>query len=218
MLSRLTFGLAPRLTFLALLLAPVAALAQAAAVAVPESVAVPTSWREVLWSAFLLPLLGLLWNELRMLLAARRQTAQATRDQNTRAMVEDMLYRVIDAVGAPIMADLQPVFARATDPAGPGGAAITGDEWVEIWEAIERELREVLSPDKLDLVMKAMGLNAAVRLIGTWLLKRYAMRQSVAPGSQQAHELAVYGVSEGGVVPQAGGQSPEALAAQGAGG
>ena len=196
MLLRLRLGYAHVAAALVVLAIPLAALAQAALAATPESVQLPTSWREALWTVVILPVFGLLWRELQLWLAARRQTAQATRDQTTRAYVEDLLFRLVDALGAPIMADLRPLFARVTDPAGDGGAAITRTEFETVCAAVERELHDLLTPDKLALVMKVIGLPAAARLVATWLLKRaFAVRQTAAdPATVTDPGMALYGV------------------------
>jgi hypothetical protein len=166
---------------LTLFLVPALAFAQALAGAPPESVQVPTDWKSALWSLVLLPLATWLWAQLNGWAAARRQQAQAAADSSSRAYVEEILFRLVDAVGAPAVADLRPIFARVTDPASEGGAAITRKEWDELYAAIEAELRETLTPDKLKLVAKVIGIPAAVRLIATALLRRaFAVRQSAA--------------------------------------
>lgn len=196
MLKSLRLGVVQVYVALAVLLVPVVALAQAA---IPESVTRPVSWREALWTAVILPLLGLLYRELQGWLAARRQSAQAEKDVRTRAYVEDLLFRLVDAVGPPVVADLRPVFARAVDPAGPGGAAITGEEWRVIYDAVETELRETLAPDKLDLVMKVIGLPGAARLVAGWVIRRvYATRQTWERDDIETDPaISLYGIQDG---------------------
>lgn len=179
------------LAVLAFLFAPVAALAQAAAEALPvPAAAPPASFREWIWTGLILPFVAILFRELQQWLAARRQQAQIAKDTDQRAFVEDMLFRLVDAVGAPIYSDLRELLSRVTDPTSAGGAEITGEEWKEIFEACEAELRGLLTPAKLDLVMKTIGLGAAARFIGQLLVKRlFAIRQK--PDDVHA---ALYGV------------------------
>lgn len=166
------------LSMLSLVFAPAVALAQAA-VDVPAPT--PTNWREALWTIIIIPAVAFLWTELRAWAAARRRQAQVAADTSSRAYAEELLFRLVDAVGAPLMADLKPAFVTATDPASPGGAAITAEEWRELYTAIEKELRELLTADKLNLVMKTIGMNSAVRLLAAWLIKRvFAVRQSAS--------------------------------------
>jgi hypothetical protein len=132
-------------------------------------------------------------NELKRWIAAKRATAEVNRDSSTRAHVESILLGLVDAVGAPAVQRIIPDVLEAMDPKGPGGVEITAEEWKALERHVEDELRALLTPDTLNLVMKTIGLGAAVRLVATFLIKRaFAARQSAAEPSVPTDPSAVF--------------------------
>jgi hypothetical protein len=179
---------------LAVVLVPLAAFAQVVDVLAPGSPPVAFGdWKAALWSLVVLPLLMWVGTELKRWIAAKRATAEVTRDSSTRAHVESILLGLVDAVGAPAVQRLIPDVLSAMDPKGPGGVEILPEEWKALETHVEDELRRLLTPDTLNLVMKTIGLGAAVRLVATFLIKRaFEARQSAAEPSVPTDPSAVF--------------------------
>lgn len=150
-------------------------------------------WKTALWTLVVLPLIAWVGNELKRWISARREVVEVERDTNTRAHVESILLGLVDAVGAPAVQRILPDVLAAMDPKGAGGIEITPDEWKALEAHVEDELRKLLTPDTLNLVMKTIGLGAAVRFVATFLLKRaFSVRQSAADPKVQTDPAVMF--------------------------
>lgn len=156
---------------------PIFVLAQTAVAGAPPT-DLKTSLLGALWTAVVLPLLGMIGTYVVQWIKAKAEASKANASTSTRSTVEGMLLQLADGVGAPIAMVLAPKILAAVDPNGPGGIKVTQAEWDDFEASVEEELKKLLTPANLDLVMKTIGLPAAVRLLATFLLKRTFVAQA----------------------------------------